>query len=72
MNKNFKIGDNITVYYYLYNKKKIYQFIGYIIKINKKKKKKNITVKNIYESIIIKRIFFLKQKNILKIIVNNK
>ncbi|XBT18455.1 MAG: 50S ribosomal protein L19 [Candidatus Shikimatogenerans sp. Tder] len=69
---NYKIGDIITIYYNILENNKIKKlfFKGIIKNIKGKKKKKSILIKNFCYSIGIERIFFLKQKNIVNIIIN--
>ncbi|XBT18763.1 MAG: 50S ribosomal protein L19 [Candidatus Shikimatogenerans sp. Tcar] len=69
---NYKIGDIITIYYNILDNNKIKKsfFKGIILNIKGKKKKKSLLLKNYCNNIGILRIFFLKQKNIIKIIIN--
>ncbi|WXB47327.1 MAG: 50S ribosomal protein L19 [Candidatus Shikimatogenerans sp. Tmey] len=69
---NYKIGDNITIYYNILEKNKIKKlfFKGIILRIKGKKNKKSILIKNFCNNISIERIFFLNQKNITNIIIN--
>ncbi|XBT18112.1 MAG: 50S ribosomal protein L19 [Candidatus Shikimatogenerans sp. Tser] len=68
-----KKGNIITIYYNILinNKIKKLFFKGEIINIKGKKKIKSIKLLKKCNNIFIKRIFFLKQNNIINIIKNN-
>ncbi|XBT18448.1 MAG: 50S ribosomal protein L19 [Candidatus Shikimatogenerans sp. Tduv] len=70
---NFKKGDIITIYYNIIENNKIKKlfFKGIVIYIKGKKIKEKVLLRKFCDNIIIDRIFFLQQKNIINIIINN-
>ncbi|WGH27620.1 MAG: 50S ribosomal protein L19 [Candidatus Shikimatogenerans bostrichidophilus] len=75
INKNFNVGDNITVYYYtnIKNKKKKQLLTGIVIsKKGNNKFNKTFIIRNIINNIGYEITFFLYSPYINKIIINKK